>query len=176
MFPVPKALPRPVGFRIPWIPPVILAVSSVDVFCWRPSEAPPIYRLPQGLATANSPLRKTLCRRRRRQGARPGPILRFGEGAQRSFPATGAGRSPDGLLQRASSGAPARSGGTEFIVGTRRAISLITPLVVGIQGAVRVESSRRAQWRYFWRNRLTLLNVRCIFFLYQCIYSELFRK
>ena len=38
----------------------------------------------------------------RRQGARPSPILRFGEGAQRSHSATRAGRSPDGLFQRAA--------------------------------------------------------------------------
>ena len=38
----------------------------------------------------------------RRQGAQPSPILRFGEGAQRSISTARAGRSPDGLFQRAA--------------------------------------------------------------------------
>ena len=41
------------------------------------------------------------CHCGRRQGARPSPILRFGEGAQRRFSTARAGRSPDGLFQRA---------------------------------------------------------------------------
>ena len=149
MFPVLKALPHPVGFRIPWVPPVILAVSSVDVSCRCPSEAPPIYRLPQRLATANSPLRKSLCMRGRGNAAEDktrdrvpycdsarernavsrtqGPAaarMGFFNGLRE-----GHGRGPAGLDSSWVPGVPSLS---------------ITPLVVGIPGAVRIESSRRA--------------------------------
>jgi len=58
-----------------------------------------------------SPLKKSLCRWGRRQGARPRRIGGFGKGAQRSISSTGAGclsactaqaGSPDGLIQRAA--------------------------------------------------------------------------
>ena len=57
----------------------------------------------------------------RRQGARPSPILRFGEGAQRSISTARAGRSPDGLFQRAVKYAQVRTGLNDAQTGARKA-------------------------------------------------------
>ena len=60
--------------------------------------------------------RRNTCHCGRRQGARPSPIQRFGEGAQRSHSVTRAGRSPDGLFQRTAKPQPAPCAGCGFFL------------------------------------------------------------
>ena len=88
----PSRLTKPFGFP-----------GSEGLLFWRPVRIPAHPPPDQEFIAArlNSPLEKSLCRRGRRQGAQPSPILRFGAGAQRSISAARAGRSPDGLFQRA---------------------------------------------------------------------------